>query len=152
LEDGALVVLDQAVTPALETAVRGRVELAGASLDAGQVAMLNLAGSIDGMVEAATIRGTLGLAPDAPSAKLAINAEGVRAGELAGYLAPGLVAAVQDGQFTMTLDAAAANHEAGGIAAHLLVNDLLWADRAADVTWARVGAFAVRAERLDPAA
>ena len=151
LEDGALQLTDNAVSPAFTTAVRGSVTLANASLAATDPpATLEVIGSVEGIVQKATVNGTLALAPDAPGAKLKVAVDQINAEKIAAYLPPGVQSTLRDGRFAVAVDMAARNHAEGGVGASVDVRDLSFEDRAAGVTYAKVGAFTARLTRLDP--
>ena len=150
--EGRLAFSDLTLDPVTETALHGNVRLENLSLSPKDPpATLDVSGGIDGIIEIATVRGTVVLAPDAPSAKLTITADQINAAALDGYYPPGMTGSMKGGHFTMALEAGASNHPQGGIAANVSVRDLTLEDRATNTPLAKVGAFTVRATRIDPA-
>lgn len=150
LNEATMEIADLAVDPPLETQLRGNVILDNVSLDANQSARLTITGGIDGIIDEASIDGTLVLAPDAPSITLDITAQNIRGDRLAGYLPSGMSSTLRDGYFSMILDAALANHAKGGVKGHLVIHDLRLQEQADQTDLAHVGALILRAERLDP--
>lgn len=150
LNDAAIEIADRAVAPALQTVVRTSATLDDVTLRGDAPARLSVTTAIEGIVDELSLTGTLNLAPQSPSATLVLQANAIHGDALAPYLPPGTQNTLRDGRFTVTLDAAAANHAEGGISAHVIVRDLLLEERANNATLARVGAFTVRASRLDP--
>lgn len=153
VELAGLQFVDRAVSPALDMTLRGGVLLQQLALNNPQQPMtIKVVGAVDGIAGQLNVDGNVTLAGEAPRALLQVRGEGLRLDGLASYLPPGIEGNLEDGRFTVTLDAGAENHPEGGIAAHVRVSDVLLADEASGATWAKVGAFTATAARIDPAA
>jgi hypothetical protein len=110
-------------------------------------ANLNVTARVDGVIDHATVAGTFNASTDAPGAKLKIDADGIRAGDLAAYLPEGLATTLKSGRFSGTLDAGLSNSPEGGLAGHLAVNDINFEDGRPLL---KLGAFKLDAIRVDP--
>ncbi len=93
-------------------------------------AKLSIAAKVDQTIDNATIAGTVLAAPTKQQAQLAINATGIKAGVLASYLPPNIQSALKDGRAQLNLDAGIADNPAGGMSAHLIVDNLDYRDGA----------------------
>ena len=148
LEEGSIDWTDNAVSPAVQTRLSASATLTDAVIGPTNApAKLHLAAKVDGSIDNAVIDGVLVLNPEAPSAQLQIAVDGLRAGQLAAYMPANVASTFQDGHFAATLDIGAANHPAGGIAAHLVASQLVLEDRKDKTTWASLDSFKLLATR-----
>lgn len=151
LRDGSIRWRDSSASKPVNLTIVGAVDLDDLRIgrrDAA-AARLNVTSRIDGVVDKATITGTLTAEPDAPGAKLKIVADGIRAGELAAYLPAGLSSTLKDGHFSGALDVGISNHPVGGLAGHLTFNDVDLYD-APDEPLLKLRSLEIAASRIDP--
>ncbi|MBV8781960.1 MAG: DUF748 domain-containing protein, partial [Phycisphaerae bacterium] len=147
--DGSLRVIDQAAprTP-LNTTATATLDLQNVA--PGQPVTLSLHSAVAGIIDASNVSGTIKLNPESPAAKLAIDADGIRAGSLAQYLPDGLNVTLRDGHFHANIEAAVSAAPTGGEAGHLVIDHLKFTD--GNQPLAKLDSARIIASRIDPAA
>ena len=147
LERGSLRIIDDS---------KSTDTTATATLDLEQVTTgptkLSFHSTISGVIDDATVDGTLGINSSSPSADLIVKATGIRAGALAAYLPPGVTVPLHDGVFHASVAAAIAPAKAGGLSAKLDVHDLDFRESNAKVPLAKLTSARAIASRIDPVA
>ncbi len=145
--------IDRSMTPAIPTQASVDVDLNDfrfGARDQATPADLKLTAHVAGSVDEFIVTGPVEIAPTVQTAKLDIAGNGIRAGNLAAYLPPGLEVTLKDGRLKSHLDAELRTHPAGGLSGHLLVNGVDWRDGAEGATLFKVDAAALVVNRIDP--
>ncbi len=139
---------DEAVDPPLATELLVDVELGPLGLQPepprSELAVdMSLAGSL----EALAVRGTLQLSLESQSVALKVHSRGIRAGPLEAYLPKEVQIPLQDGRFSLALDAFHGFAPAVGHQAALSVRDIRFLDGTDELL--RVGAVRALLPRID---
>lgn len=153
VREGTVQWTDRAMAKPVQTAITASVDLTNVQIGPKDAppANLQVTAKVAGVIDSATVTGTLGTSPEAPSIKLDIAADGIRAGDLVAYLPPGVACTLKNGHLAATIDAGTSNHAAGGLAAHLSVAKVDFHD-GSEPTLFKMDAMTLAAGRIDPAA
>ena len=149
LNGAELAWTDAMVSPVVQTVARATVAMDQLKIgkDPSPVP-IRVSLSAEGALDALTLTGTVTPSPQAPSAHLQIEAGGIRAGSLGGYLPPNVELAVRDGRLKVAVDAAISPNPDGGHAARLSIRDVDWRDGADGPLFA-LGSLKIDAPRID---
>jgi hypothetical protein len=134
-----------------ETALTVDADLGGLSLAAGAApARFALRARADGALDAATLDGSLSLDPDDLKAAFDLDARGLRAGPLAGYLPAGITPTLGDGRLRAAFAARFARAAAGGSAIELALTEVDFRDGDAAEPLFACDALRLAVPRFDP--
>jgi hypothetical protein len=150
VEDSVLTWSDAAVQPNVNITSGASVHLDNFVFGrTAEPATLNVTAHADGVIDNATVTGKLAVGVDAQSIQLDVSATGVRAGQLAAYLPPGLQSSLKDGRFHSSVDAELSKNPAGGLAASLVVGASDFRDGLADPPLFKMDSVRVIVPRID---
>jgi len=150
LEDASLQWNDLAIQPAASAHLTASAGLQDVVLGkSAPPAKLEATVHEDQSLEQMTLTGLVTPSLQSPAAKLTVDARGIRAGGLGGYLGPNMRVILQDGRFHADLDVAVSQNPDGGVGAHLLVNGLDYRDGPDGPALCQLDAVRLLASRVD---
>jgi hypothetical protein len=151
LRDASVTWIDQAVTPAVQATTGLDIDLNGLVLGrAAPPAQIEVTARVAGAIDQLSLAGTMSLSPDAQSARIEIDGQGLQVGPLAPYLPPGMTLTPADGRLKTAIQASVARHPEGGQRASLAINGLDWRDGPEGESLLRFDKIRLAASRIDP--
>jgi hypothetical protein len=154
MRDASIDWMDASVTPAIATTPTLHLELSDLVLgeDGAEPARLALDVAVPDALERLSIEGTVALDTRPSRGRQEIDwvivAEGLRAGPLASYLPPGVLAEIEDGRLDARLRASLRQLADGGIGARLELGELAFRDGESE-PFVALRAIRLNASRID---
>lgn len=142
VHDASVSWRDQAISPAVATALHADVEL----LNRNKRFELNLKTAVDGSIDEAHVNGQIDPNLQTPSASMNVTATGLRAGPLKPYLPPGAIVSLANGRFQTGFSASADLKNLGG---SVLVGDLDYRDAGDKEPLLKVDSAKIAVSKID---